>query len=341
MQFKISVDAMGGDHGLRESVPACVRIVDNLPELELILVGREVEINAELHKLGAAEHPRLSIHNATQVVEMDESPAFALRNKEDSSMWRSIELHRDGIASASVSAGNTGALMAISRYVLRTFPGIDRPAICAQLPGIKGNSHVLDLGANVDSRSEQLLQFAIMGSELVASTENIPFPTVGLLNVGSEDIKGSDRVKQASALLSTSDLNFVGYVEGNSLFSGEIDVIVCDGFVGNAMLKASEGIADLIHHDLVKGFQRNLYTRMAGFLAKPVLRSVRQRLSPENNNGASLLGLRGVVIKSHGSARQNSFAVAIHKALLEVKKGTVERVANRLEKLLKDNPTLS
>jgi glycerol-3-phosphate acyltransferase PlsX len=264
---------------------------------------------------------------------MHELPSAALRNKKDSSMRVAIELVKDGVANACVSAGNTGALMATARFVLKMLPGIDRPAICSIMPGITGNTHLLDLGANIDSSPEQLFQFAVMGAELTSAVYNKPNPTVALLNVGEEEIKGNESVKQAAALLANSHLNYVGFVEGNDIYTGKVDVIVCDGFVGNIALKASEGVAKFLTHHAREHFRKNLYGRLAALVSMPVLNDIRRTIDPRRYNGASLLGLRGIVIKSHGGADKVSFARAIEEALVEVQKNVPQRISAELQKL--------
>lgn len=332
---------MGGDYGPSEIVPAALSILNKHKELRLLLVGKEEVINQELQKNNGSSHERIKIVHAPEVVEMHEAPSHALRNKKESSMRRAIEQVRDGYAAACVSAGNTGALMATSRFVLKMLPGMDRPAICTILPGVDGrHSHVLDLGANVDSSSEQLLQFAVMGAQLTSAVENKDNPTVALLNVGEEDIKGNDRVKQAAALLEESHLNYVGYVEGTDLYTGKVDVIVCDGFVGNIALKASEGLADFLKHHATVQFKSTLYSKFAAIVALPVLKSLKKKIDPKNYNGASLLGLRGIVIKSHGSADRVSFATAIEEAIIEVEKNVPERIHEKLEQLLIDRQSI-
>jgi glycerol-3-phosphate acyltransferase PlsX len=261
---------------------------------------------------------------------MDESPALALRAKKDSSMRVAIELVKAGEAHAAVSAGNTGALMAISRFVLKTLPGIDRPAICTVLPSMSGRTYVLDLGANVDCGPDHLLQFAIMGSSLVAAVEHKARPTVGLLNIGEEAIKGNEVVKQAAELLRSSELNFIGNVEGNEIFKGKTDVVVCDGFVGNVALKSSEGLAQMLAAFLREEFKRNVFTRVAAFVALPVLNAFKRRVDPRAYNGASLLGLRGIVIKSHGSADVFAFQRALERAMEEVQNEVLQRISQRL-----------
>lgn len=334
MNLTIALDAMGGDHGPSVVVPAALEALRRHPELGVILVGDNDAIGTALRTHGGSIGERLSVWHASQQVAMDERPSAALRNKKDSSMRVAVNLVKDGVVAACVSAGNTGALMATARFVLKTLPGIDRPAICATMPGIKGHTHVLDLGANVDSSSEELFQFAVMGAVLASAIENKDNPSVALLNVGEEEIKGNDRVKQTAALLAGSNLNYVGYVEGDDLYAGEIDVIVCDGFVGNVALKASEGVARMISHIAREEFSRGPYARLAGAVSAPVLKRLRERTDPRRYNGASLLGLRGIVIKSHGSADVFSFGNAIDEALIEIEKAVPERISHRLESLL-------
>ena len=337
MTFRLALDVMGGDHGPAEIVAAAVYTLKKNHNLELLLVGLEDVIKPGLEQLSYDLAARVQVIHAPEVVEMAEAPSFALRKKKKSSMRAAIELVKTGRAQACVSAGNTGALMAISRYVLKMLPGIDRPAICTTIPGLNGHTHILDLGANVDSSAKQLLQFAVMGAELTGAVENIEFPTVGLLNVGTEENKGNNRVKQAAALLSDSHINYIGFVEGNHIYSGDADVIVCDGFVGNIALKASEGLAEFFYHQVTSGFQKNLYGKLAAVISIPVLKTIRRKTDPRRYNGASLLGLRGIVIKSHGSADRVSFAHAIEEAILEVEKNIPARITSRLEALLTGN----
>ena len=327
---------MGGDFGPPEIVPAALSSLNSHSELNLILVGKEDVLRAELKRHNAVENDRIKILHANEVVEMHEPPSQALRNKKESSMRIAIEQVRDGNAAACVSAGNTGALMATARFILKMLPGIDRPAICTTMPGKNGHTHVLDLGANVDSSSEQLFQFAIMGAQLTSAVEDKENPTIALLNVGEEEIKGNDRVKQAAALLAESHLNYIGYVEGTDLYTGNVDVIVCDGFVGNIAIKTSEGLADFLRHHASMQFKSNLYSRFAAMIAMPVLKALQSKIDPRRYNGASLLGLRGIVIKSHGSADRVSFATAIDEALIEVEKNVAERIGSKLEQLLID-----
>ncbi len=333
MKLTLALDAMGGDHGPVEIIPAALSALEKHDDLRLILVGREDIIGRLLREHGVDVGERLKIHHASEVVEMHELPSLTLRNKKDSSLRVSINLVKDGVADACVSAGNTGALMATARFVLKMLPGIDRPAICATMPGIHGNTHLLDLGANVDSTSEQLFQFAVMGTELTSAVNNVSNPSVALLNIGAEEIKGNDRVKQAAALLANSHLNYVGFVEGNDIYTGKVDVIVCDGFVGNVALKASEGVAEFLNHNARMEFRQSFYGRLAALVSMPILKAIRRNIDPRRYNGASLLGLRGIVLKSHGSADKVSFAHAIDEAIVEVEKNVPQRISARLEKL--------
>ena len=335
----IALDVMGGDHGPSETIPAAIHIQDKFEDLKLILVGREEDVRDVLSKNGAKEGDNLVVHHASEVVEMHDSPSNAMRNKKDSSMRVAVDLVKEGVAEACVSAGNTGALMAISRYVLKMLPGIDRPAICTTMPGINGHTHILDLGANVEPDSEQLFQYAVMGVELTKAVENIPDPSVGLLNIGEEAIKGNDMVKQAAALLAGSHINYVGFVEGNDFYTGKVDVIVCDGFTGNIALKASEGVAQLITFHARNEFQKTLYGKLAALVSLPVLNAIRKSIDPRRYNGASLLGLKGIVVKSHGSADKLSFSHAIEEAVIEVKKNVPGHISDRLEELLTERVT--
>ncbi len=338
-KLTIALDAMGGDHGPEVIVPAALDSAAAHPRLNLILVGDETVLKRHLN--GASERfgDRIAIRHASETVEMHESPSKALRNKKDSSMRVAINLVKDGAASASVSAGNTGALMAIAKIVLKTIPGIDRPAIIATVPARLGHTHVLDLGANVDCTAEHLFQFAVMGHELVRAVEDKEQPRIGLLNIGEEEIKGNEQVKQAARLLANSHLNFIGYVEGNDLFSGNVDIVVTDGFVGNVALKTSEGIAKMISQSIKTEFDKNLLTRMAGLIALPVLKAFKNRYDPRRYNGASLLGLRGIVIKSHGNADRLSFANAIGIGIKEVEKAVASRIGERVESIFAERKT--
>ena len=326
----VAIDCMGGDHGPGVTVPAALRFLQEHSEAGVILVGSESAIRAELESRKVSESSRLRIQPASEVVEMHDPPAAALKNKKDSSMRVAINLVKQGEAQACVSAGNTGALMAISRFVLKMLPGIERPAIITILPTLKGQTYMLDMGANVDCSAEHLLQFAVMGSVLVSSVEKIPNPKVGLLNVGEEDIKGNEVVKKAADLLKASDLNFIGNVEGDGIYKGDADVVVCDGFVGNVALKTSEGLAHMLATFLREEYGRNIITRLAGLVSLPVINAFKHRVDPRRYNGASLLGLKGIVIKSHGSADAYSFQCALERALDEVKSGMLNEIGMRM-----------
>ena len=334
MSLTIALDGMGGDHGPPVVIPAALHVLTELDDLKLILVGDRQVLEPALRSFGGVESERLSVHHASQVVAMDELPSVALRSKKNSSMRLAIDLVKNGTADACVSAGNTGALMATARFVLKTLPGIDRPAICSSLPTIKGHTHMLDLGANVDVDAETLFQFAVMGASLTSAVENIPSPRVGLLNIGAEEIKGNERVKEAGRLLAASELNYVGFIEGDDIYGGDVDVVVCDGFIGNVALKTSEGVARMIRHYMEHEFRRSFLTKVAGALALPVLKSFRARIDPRQYNGASLLGLQGIVIKSHGGADVVAYANAIKEAVLEVRKAVPQRINKQLEELL-------
>lgn len=327
----IAVDAMGGDTGPQICVPASLQLVRRRPGVRIILVGQREMLEPIVASSGGLP-PGVEIVDARQVVAMDEPPAESLRKKKDSSMRVAIDLVRDGRANACVSAGNTGALMATGRFVLKTLPGIDRPAIMALLPTRHGAIYMLDLGANADCTAAQLYQFAVMGSVVAGVTESIDRPRIGLLNIGAEDIKGNETVKQAAALLSASVLNYVGFVEADAIQDDRADVVVCDGFSGNIALKSMEGTAKLIRHFLEIEFRASLYRRLAGLVAWPVLKSLGRRLDPRRYNGASLVGLNGIVIKSHGGADVLAFEQAITVALLEAEK----RVPDQIRKLLSE-----
>ena len=324
---------MGGDHGPPVTVAAVVDYLHRSPGTDIILVGLPDAIETELRTIRAATSDRLRIHPASEVVGMDESPALALRGKKNSSMRVALNLVKSGEAQACVSAGNTGALIATSRFVLKTLHGIDRPALAVVLPTIKGHTYVLDLGANVDCSAEHLLQFGVMGATLVSTVENKEKPSVGLLNIGEEEIKGNEVVKQAAELLRDSGLNFYGNIEGNDIYKGTTDVVVCDGFVGNVALKASEGVAQMLSTYLREEFRRNLLTRFAGFVALPVINAFKRRVDHRRYNGASLLGLRGIVIKSHGSADSHAFGFAIARAVDEVRGGMLHHISERVAQL--------
>src|SRR5687767_9032506 len=320
---------MGGDHGPHVTVPAALEFQARIPGVEVVLVGLQDAIQRELKGTPARVQP------ASEIVAMDEPPAQALRYKKDSSMRVAVNLVKGGQAHACVSAGNTGALMAISRFVLKTIPGIDRPAIATVLPNMKGGyTYVLDLGANVDCTAEQLMQFGVMGAMLVAAVEHRERPLVGLLNIGIEDIKGNETVRHAAELLRDSGLNFHGNVEGDDIFKGTTDVVVCDGFVGNSVLKASEGVAKMIFGFLKTEFTRNPVRKIIAVLATPVFKAMRARLDPGRYNGASLLGLKGIVIKSHGAADVYAFGQALERAVDEVRNNVPQRIAARMSQLV-------
>ena len=331
MDVTIAIDAMGGDHGAHVTVPAALEYLQKHPDDNIILVGLPEAIEAELRIANTSVGPHLRIHPASEIVGMDESPQLALRNKKDSSMRVAINMVKSGEAMACVSAGNTGALMATARYVLKMLPGIDRPAIASFLPTVKGQICMLDLGANVDCNAEHLLQFALMGTALVSAIEHKNKPTVGLLNIGSEDIKGTEVVKQAAELLRRSDLNFYGNVEGNDIFKGVTDIVVCDGFVGNVALKTTEGLAQMLGGFLREEFSRNIFTKFAAFIAMPVLKKFKRRVDHRRYNGASLLGLKGIVLKSHGSADTLAFLCAIERAAEEARGGMLHQITTHLE----------
>ncbi|MCK6374961.1 MAG: phosphate acyltransferase PlsX [Zoogloea sp.] len=332
MTVTLAIDCMGGDHGPSVTVPAALHFLRADRDARILLVGRPEAI--EPHLGGALQEfgERLRVHPASEVVGMDEPPALAMRNKKDSSMRVSVDLVKSGDAQAAVSAGNTGALMAISRFVLKTLPGIDRPAICSTLPSMRGLTHMLDLGANVDCSPEHLLQFGIMGAMLVAAVEHNERPSVGLLNIGEEDIKGNEIVKQAGELLRNSGLNFYGNVEGNDIYKGTVDVVVCDGFVGNVALKTSEGLAHMMATFLREQFSRNWITKLAAFFAMSALKGFKQRMDSRRYNGAALLGLRGVVVKSHGSADAFAFEQALWRAAEAARNRLIERISERMER---------
>jgi glycerol-3-phosphate acyltransferase PlsX len=330
----VSLDAMGGDFGVKVVAKAALDYLEEHQDISLILVGDQQEITAELNKLNVKPYEHLKIHHASQKVEMDEPPSQALRNKKDSSMRVAINLVKEGVADAAVSAGNTGALMATARYVLKTLPGIDRPAITSSMPSMYGKTYMLDLGANVGCSSQHLLQFAVMGSVLANAIDEIKHPKVGLLNVGEEEIKGNEQVKEAHKVLRQTDLNYIGYVEGDDIYCGDVEVVVCDGFVGNVSLKTSEGVAKIVAHYAKEEVTRNIFTKLCGLFALPVLKAFKKRIDPRRYNGASLLGLRGVVVKSHGGADAYSFQHAIEIAHIEASQQVPMKIESRIEEYL-------
>lgn len=335
MAINIAVDAMGGDHGLPVTVPASLDALKLYSDIHITLVGRESEIREELAK-HQYDSSRITVQHAEQVVEMDDLPSKALRNKRKSSMRIALNLVKDEQAQACVSAGNTGALMAVAKFVLKTIPGIDRPAICTSMPTMKGHVHVLDLGANVGCDGEALMQFALMGSVLTRAVDDNPAPRVGLLNIGEEEIKGHQRIKDAHALLTQTSINYIGYVEGDDIYKGDVDVVACDGFDGNVALKSSEGVAKMIAFYLKQSFSKNLLTKLVALIAYPVLKSFKDKVDPRRYNGASLLGLRKIVIKSHGGADQFSFLNAISEARLEVAKNVPDLISAEVSQLLQE-----
>ncbi|MCA3132025.1 MAG: phosphate acyltransferase PlsX [Betaproteobacteria bacterium] len=330
MTIRIAIDAMGGDHGVRVTVPASIAFLRTHPDAQVILVGQSDAIAAELRKAGVGASAAVQTVDAPGVVAMDEPPASALRNKRDSSMRRAIDLVKAGEAHCCVSAGNTGALMAMARFVLKTLPGIERPAIASTIPTQRGHTLMLDLGANVNCSAEQLRQFAFMGAALASVMDGIDQPTVGLLNIGEEDIKGNEVVKSAAELLRASELNFTGNVEGDDIYKGTTDVVVCDGFVGNVALKTSEGLAHMLAAYLREEFTRNAFRRLAALVALPVINAFKRRVDPRQYNGASLLGLRGTVVKSHGSADSTAFANAIRCAYEAARSDLPRLIASRV-----------
>ena len=330
----IAIDAMGGDFGPHCIVPACISALAEFPSLHLTVVGQAPLIEEQLARQSGVDRSRLQVHHASEVIAMDERPAQALRGKPDASMRVALELVRQHKAHACVSAGNTGALMALSRYVLKTLPGIDRPAMVSPIPTERGHCYLLDLGANVDCSAEHLYQFALMGV-VAAEALGVERPRVALLNVGTEDVKGNQQVKLAASLLQQAQgLNYIGFIEGDGLYRGDADVVVCDGFVGNILLKSSEGLAAMIAARIEALFRASLRARLLGLLALPLLRRLQRELGPVQRNGASFLGLQGIVVKSHGAAAPEAFQSAIRLALAEVRENLPQRLHGRLEHLL-------
>ncbi len=339
----LAIDAMSGDHGLEMAVDAALLVLGEKPALQLVLVGDEHELGVALSRRrpAARVRERIRVEHASEVVGMDESPSKALRNKKDSSMRVAINLVRDRRAHAAVSAGNTGALMATAKFVLKTLPGIDRPAIISQIPSVNGHVHMLDLGANAQCTAEQLFQFAVMGSAFVTAVRGVERPRVALLNIGEEEIKGNEVIKQTAQQLQTSALNYVGYVEADGIFFRDVDVVVCDGFTGNIALKSGEGVAKMIRQFLREEFSRSALTKLAALAAMPVLKALGGRVDPRNYNGATFVGLSGLVVKSHGSADAQAFASAIKVALREVEHEVPTRTMRLLEATLPPSPGLA
>lgn len=338
----ISIDAMGGDHGIKSTVPASIRMVKRFPELHLILVGNEKTLRLALKRYKAHKIKRLRIQHASEIVEMDELPSLALRNKKDSSMRVAINLVKEGQAQACVSAGNTGALMATSRFVLKMLPGVDRPAILAAIPAFDKETgqqkavHMLDLGANVECTPEHLFQFAVMGFIHKSNIDpTTPRPKVALLNIGEEEIKGIESIKQAAKLLQECELiNYIGFVEGNDIFSAKADVVVCDGFTGNIALKTMEGTVQFMARYLKSIFSRGLLSKLWAILAIPALMRVKHKLDVRRYNGASFIGLKGIVVKSHGGADAIAFETAIEEAMQEVEKDIPSQIHHQLAGML-------
>ncbi|PKH06460.1 phosphate acyltransferase PlsX [Moritella sp. Urea-trap-13] len=329
----IALDAMGGDFGPHVTIPAAINILKKYKNLSIYLVGNETEIIPLLQNTSTSIKSRYTIIPSLDDIPMDLAPALALRNFKQSSMRMALNLVREGKAQACVSAGNTGALMVLSRHLLKVLPFVDRPALVSTLPSVTMQPvYMLDLGVNVSCDADALLQFALMGSALAEHVGNIPAPRVALLNVGQEDIKGNDLVKHAAQLLSKHhNLNYIGFIEGNDIFSGKADVIVCDGFTGNVALKTSEGVVDLVISQLTSVSNKNILTKLLSLLVKPLIMNSLRRLKPDQYNGATLLGLPGIVIKSHGNAEQVAFEFAIEQAVKEVESGLVNKISASLD----------
>ncbi|WP_028113714.1 phosphate acyltransferase PlsX [Ferrimonas kyonanensis] len=332
----LALDTMGGDHGPHVTVPAALQALSVYSDLHLILVGDRPEILSVLRQHHASESVRLQILHADQVVQMGDKPLHALRRLKQSSMRLALDLVANGQANACVSAGNTGALMTMAKVVLKTLPGVDRPALVSALPSMHGQPvYLLDLGANACCDSEALFQFAVMGAVLAEQVAGNPNPRVALLNIGTEEIKGNDQVQQAARLLqSTPHINYTGFVEGDRIFTGDADVIVCDGFVGNVTLKTTEGIARLLMHQIAQSVNQNLVARCLSWLLKGRLKKLFLQMNPDHYNGASLLGLRHIVVKSHGNADEMAYLRAIEEAITEVQRQVPGKIKARLESVL-------
>ncbi|MES2205661.1 MAG: phosphate acyltransferase PlsX [Pseudomonadota bacterium] len=330
----LAVDAMSGDGGITATLPSSLRFLHAVPNASIILVGDssllQQELNQRLNALYTPVQERVLLHHASEVVTMNDAVTLALRGKKDSSMRKAISLVKEGKAQGCLSSGNTGALMALAYLMLKTLPGIDRPAIASNLPTLKGQTTVLDLGANIECTAEHLYQFAILGSAVAACHRGISRPSIGLLNVGEELTKGNETVKRAAEMLRNSTLNFYGNVEGHDVYKGTVDVVVCDGFVGNVLLKTSEGLASMMGKRLKETFLENFYSKCVGLLAKPVLNRFRSVMDHRRYNGASLVGLQGLVMKSHGSADDFAFEHALHRLYSEVEQGLLEKIQRSL-----------
>ena len=328
---------MSGDHGVSSSVPAAIESIEKFDDMFLILVGDRDKINPLISdKIKTLEGIRYKIIHTKESINMDDEIISAIRGKKKSSMRLGINAVKNKDADACVSAGNTGALMALSKIILKTIPGIDRPAICGSLPTKSGQFHMLDLGANVECNAKHLYQFSLMGSALVQSLELNNKPVIGLLNIGSEEFKGNDTIKSAGQLISKSNLNYAGFVEGDDMFSGKFDVVVADGFAGNIALKSIEGVAKVINHFIKTEFTKNMFTKLSALISLPVLKSVKQRVDPREYNGASLVGLQGVVVKSHGGADSYAFSQAINTAYYEVKNELLNKIESLIQTELSD-----
>lgn len=337
--IQLSIDAMSGDHGLATTIPAVVRAAKEDPQTIFFLVGDEAILKEYISKASIVLADNIQIRHASQIVSMDELPSLALRNKKDSSMRVAIDLVKAGEAQAAISAGNTGALMATARFVLKMIPGIDRPAIIAALPTFTGKpAYMLDLGANVNCSAEQLLQFAVMGSIVAESIDEIQKPRVHLLNIGEEDIKGNSLVQATAQLIQQHpQINYQGFIEPDRIFQGDCDVVVCDGFVGNSVLKSAEAVAKLMGKILKQEFQKNTLNKLRGLISKGILKNAYKKLDPEIHNGSPLLGLKATVVKSHGSASAKAFYHAMMQAKQAVKHQLPERIAEGLESLKQDS----
>ncbi|WNO61165.1 phosphate acyltransferase PlsX [Rheinheimera sp. MMS21-TC3] len=338
LKLTLALDMMGGDHGPRSTIPAAIAAIEEYPELHLILCGDETILTEQLKLHGVSAHPQFTLKHCSQTITMADKPAIALRNKRDSSMRTAIDLVDSGEVQACVSAGNTGALIAIAHYVLKMLGGIERPALISTIPSIEGEPvYMLDLGATVNCDADTLFQFAVMGSVMAEEVIGITKPRIALLNMGEEEIKGSDQIKRASMLLAQcNDINYVGYIEGNDIFSRKADVIVCDGFVGNVALKTCEGVAKLILRRFETSIKDQLSAQLLGWLIKPFIKKLSQAVNPDHYNGASLIGLRGIVVKSHGNATKEAFLSAIRQAVLEVERQVPAKIKHRLEHVLID-----
>ncbi len=335
----LALDVMGGDYGPRSSLPAAVKAVNSIDNLSLILCGNESLISSELKKLDSLSHPKLIIHHCSEVVNNDDLPSVALRTKKDSSMRIALDLVKAGRAQACISAGNTGALFSMAHFVLKTLPGIKRAALISTIPTQTPKPvYLLDLGANITCDAETLFQFALMGSVVAEESQNITSAKVSLLNMGIEEIKGHGCIKEAAKLMQQSEhINYTGYSEGSDIFAGKADVIVCDGFVGNVALKTCEGLAQLIMHKLKKALNKSLFNKFLAFLLFPVLKKLYKRVNPDQYNGASLVGLRGIVVKSHGNASKKAFLVAINEAVREVERQLPEKIQNKFNQVMNKN----